>query len=594
MRFRVRICLLVAAALAVFVTFSTVQPPSQMLGLHTARHDMKHDVSSTSGTPGNSAMEGMAGHSSHHSHGSASGAFAAVSETANAGTQAPALDKWIKGTVATSGPFGYLMRGLPENPLRPMAQTVDVTVGPNGLLTFSPATITINVGDTVRWTWASDGHDVASGMDCQPDNKFCDNNNTNCASAPILNMGDTYSHTFNTPGVYSYICLPHCPGMKGTITVQSATTSPASLQFSAASYSVNEGDPTGNPAATITVTRTGDTSTAVSVDFATSDGTASQKNKYTTTTGTLTFASGETSKTFSIPIIDEAYVEGNQTVNLTLSNPTGGAVLGAQSTAVLTIIDNDTSPPTTNPIDDAHFFVRQHYLDFLSRTPDQSGWDYWTGQINNCGTDPKCINGGRINVSAAYFTSLEFQDTGFFVYLFYIASFGQKPTYAQFLPDRARVVGGANLDAGKAAFATSWVQRADFLAKYPSTMTAAQFVDALIQTVKMADGVDLSSQRNTLISMYDGTDSGRAAIVRAVVDNADVKKAEFNPAFVLMQYFGYLRRDPDTNGFNFWLQIMNGLNPTAFQGMTCAFITSIEYQDRFSSVHTRTNSTCGQ
>ena len=108
---------------------------------------------------------------------------------------------------------------------------------------------------------------------------------------------------------------------------------PAALQFSSATYSVAENG--GN--ATITVTRTGGSAGAVGVSFATSNGTATAGSDYTAVTQTVSFANGDTAnKTVSIPILDDTLVEGNETVNLALSNPTGGATLGSPSTAVLT------------------------------------------------------------------------------------------------------------------------------------------------------------------------------------------------------------------------------------------------------------------
>ena len=67
--------------------------------------------------------------------------------------------------------------------------------------------------------------------------------------------------------------------------------------------------------------------------------------------------------------------------------------------------------------------------------------------------------------------------------------------------------------------------------------------------------------------------------------------AEDNRAFVLTQYFGYLRRDPDMGGYNFWLGVING-QPQNVRGMVCAFLTATEYQQRFSSVVTRGNNLC--
>ena len=251
--------------------------------------------------------------------------------------------------------------------------------------------------------------------------------------------------------------------------------------------------------------------------------------------------------------------------------------------------------PGTNQvitIDDSDFFVSQHYVDFLNRFPDQGGMDYWVGQLAVCGSDPNCMLGRRVGVSAAYFTSTEFQQSGSYVYGFYKASLGRQPQFAEFMPDRRQVIGGANLDQSKTDFANNWVTRAEFLQKYPQNMTADQFVDTLLQTVKATNGTDLTSQRSTLISQYN-TPAGRAAVVRAVVENPLFVQAEYNSAFVLMQYFGYLRRDPDAGGYKFWLGVMNGLDPSAFKGMTCAFITSAEYQLRFGSTATRTNADCG-
>jgi hypothetical protein len=121
-----------------------------------------------------------------------------------------------------------------------------------------------------------------------------------------------------------------------TLTITDDDTA-GTLQFSAATYSVNE---TGG-SATITVTRSGGTASNVTVAYATSNGSATAGSDYTATSGTLTFNAGDTSKTFSVLIADDSAAEGNETVNLTLSNPTGGATLGAVSAAVLTIVDNE-------------------------------------------------------------------------------------------------------------------------------------------------------------------------------------------------------------------------------------------------------------
>lgn len=356
------------------------------------------------------------------------------------------------------------------------------------------------------------------------------------------------------------------------------------LQFSSPTYTVNEVD----GSVQITVTRSGGSAGPASVDFATADGTATQRSDYTIASGTLTFAAGETSKTFTVLVNDDAFVEGNGTVNLTLSNASG-ATLGTPGTAILTITDNETVPPTTNPLDDAQFFVRQHYHDFLNREPDPAGLSYWTNQITSCGSDNSCLNRRRVGVSAAFFTSTEFQDTGFFPYRIFKAAFGAQPNYLRFMRDRGQIAAGPNIDASKAAFANAFITRAEFVAQYPNTLTPAQYVDLLNNN---AGGVLTQAERDALVSgLTNGTET-RGTVLRKVADNAVFVQRETNPAFVLMQYYGYLRRDVDPGGYNFWLNVLNATgNPN---GMVCAFITSQEYQQRFGSLATHSNSECGK
>lgn len=114
--------------------------------------------------------------------------------------------------------------------------------------------------------------------------------------------------------------------------------SPGEFNFLFSDFVTNE----NAGAAVITVTRTNGTTGAVSVNFATADGTANvSSNDYTGVSGLLSFGDGEISKSFTIPINLDLESETNETVNLSLSNPQGGAVLGPQSTARLTIINND-------------------------------------------------------------------------------------------------------------------------------------------------------------------------------------------------------------------------------------------------------------
>jgi Tol biopolymer transport system component len=515
------------------------------------------------------------------------------------------------------------------------------------------------------------------------------------------------------------------------------------FQFSTDSYSVGE----GAGSATITVSRSGDTSGAVTVDFATSDGTATQAKDYEVASGALSFAAGETSKTFAALIVDDAFAESNETFNVTLKNPTG-ANLGSPSQATVTIIDNDsagsTSPapkqfvanltgasevpptnnafkgnggivqlsadeasakvslifsglgsaetaahihgpadktqtapiifplPTTNPVnnfvinpttqqvtdlkagmqymnvhstnfpdgeirgqlqwnplEEADFFVRQQYLDFLSREPDPGGLSFWISAITQCNSLPpsppstvQCLRDQRVAVSNAFFYELEYQQTASYVQRIYRAAYGNNqpnpnpnadpnfpneekkmPSYAVFVADRARVVGGANLAQSQQDLANAFVRRPEFLTKYPADLNLFSFVDAVLTTIKNDVGVDLGSQRFALLAL-----GSRAALVYRLanddlqggnggINNRAFIDAEYNRSFVLGQYFGYLRRDPDIGGFIFWLgQVSSGpLRDVPKQhSMVCSFTTSAEYQLRFGPVASRNDNECPQ
>jgi hypothetical protein len=381
---------------------------------------------------------------------------------------------------------------------------------------------------------------------------------------------------------------------------------PNTIQFSAANYNANEATTFVN----VTVARSGDTSGPATVDYTTSDGTALQRTDYSIRSGTLSFAAGETTKTVPILINDDNYIEGDESLTVTLSNAAGAQTLGSPATATVTIIDNDiTNPPTSNVIDEAQNFVRQHYHDFMAREPDAQGLSYWTQQVTQCGNNPACIGTKRIDVSNAFFFEQEFQKTGAYVFRVYRVAFGNNqpiansdssdpdhaklPGYAAFAPDRARVIGGTNLAQGQQDYANVFVQRAAFLAKYPASLDGPGFVDAILGTIQGDLGVDLISQRVALIALFNS--GGRGAVVYRLADdsasnpitNGALIDAEYNRAFVATQYFDYLRRDSDMGGFTFWLNQINSAslrNVAKQHAMVCSFITSVEYQNRFSSV----------
>jgi len=392
------------------------------------------------------------------------------------------------------------------------------------------------------------------------------------------------------------------------------------IQFNASNYNVAE----NSQLVSVTVTRSGDTSGTASVNYATSDsagsqncnvtnGVASSRCDYISALGTLKFSAGETSKTISILIINDAYVEGPETFNVTLSNASG-ASLGSPSTATVTIVDNDTSAGA-NPIDQAGFFVTEHYYDFLNRLPDSDGLAFWTNEINSCGSDQACIQLKRINVSAAYFLSIEFQQTGYLVERMYKAAFGsasgastlggahQLPVpivrFNEFLPDTQQIGQGVVVNVGnwqqqlennKQAFALDFVQRSRFATAFATTLTPAQFVDTLFTnagvTPSASDRQAAINEFGSATTTSDTAARGRA--LRDVAENSILNAQEFNRAFVLMQFFGYLRRNPndpqdtDYTGYDFWLTKLNQFNGNFVSAeMVKAFITSVEYRQRF-------------
>jgi hypothetical protein len=271
------------------------------------------------------------------------------------------------------------------------------------------------------------------------------------------------------------------------------------------------------------------------------------------------------------------------------------SLVGNKTDAVFTATAN--SSQTENPVNIGDFFVRQQYLDFLGREPDMAGWLFWSNQIAACGPDQHCAQQKRLDVSAAFFMSDEFQQSGNYIYRLYRAALGRQLTYAEFTDDHTKVVGGADLETMRAQFVEEFIQRPEFVNRYQNAIMAETFVDALLQGMLADTQVDLSSQREALIATYNSggdQNNSRRAVLQAVADNSAFKTVTYNPSFVLMEYFGYLQRDLDRDGFNFWVNVLNNRDAGNYRGMVCSFITSTEYQERFSPVVTRNDGECGR
>jgi hypothetical protein len=409
------------------------------------------------------------------------------------------------------------------------------------------------------------------------------------------------------------------------------------IRFSSGSYSVAE----NAGFKTITVERSGDTSQAVTVDYSSSDhsnpadfipctspgaGLASSRCDFTTAMGTLRFAAGETSKSFNVLISQDNYAEGTETLELTLSNATGGAVFGVPQMAILSITD-DTTEAATNPIDTSIEFVRSQYHDFLNREPDPPGLAFWTDNIDKCNdparrpadlTAAQCIDKQRESTAVAFFMSPEFQITGGFVYHLYKgsltgalnydggspgSSLGRFPTSLEFMRDLSTVsegivvnnqISGAVVEANRNRLATEFVQRPEFVAKYGG-LNDTLYVEELFNTtgISTTDG-----EKQMLVDgLTKGTET-RASVLRKVVDGTVVisegnvqvttsygqafNEQELKRVFVYMEYVGYLRRNPDAAGFVFWLGKLNQYHGDPFQAeMVRSFILSPEYRLRF-------------
>jgi hypothetical protein len=396
------------------------------------------------------------------------------------------------------------------------------------------------------------------------------------------------------------------------------------LNFSLANYTVSE----SGGSAQITVNRTGDPLPPVTVDYMTTDnsnpadfilcssnptGSASSRCDFNTALGTLRFAANEITKTFNVLITQDSYVEGTESLQLFLSNPTGGAVLGPISLSTLQILD-DVPEASANPILDARNFVRQNYHDFLNREPDQPGWDFWTDNITRC-NDParrpagqtvdQCIDKQRETTSAAFFVSPEFQYTGLYVYAVYKGSLGRMPNFLELMRDVQQVsrgivinnvISGATIEQNRAQFETEFIQRAEFLSIY-STLNNQDYVDKLFMTT----GTTVSTaDKQALVNGLNGLTETRATVLHKVTNGtrviaegqADITAAygkaftdsQFNPAFVQMEYLGYLRRNSDAAGFTFWLGKMNSFGGDFLKAeMVKSFLMSPEYLQRFAA-----------
>lgn len=256
--------------------------------------------------------------------------------------------------------------------------------------------------------------------------------------------------------------------------------------------------------------------------------------------------------------------------------------------------------------------VEQHYIDFLNRNPDPNSLAFWSNQISEADNANVLVD-----ISSAFFLRREFYDSGYLVYRIYKSAFGSaagKSTLggthelsvpiirlSEFVPAIQQIGQGViegegdwqtQLEGNKRKFMSEFVSRSRFILAYPNSMTPAQLVDQLNTN---AGNVLSASERAVAIAQFGGAtntsnQTARSIALRTVAEDADLNSTEFNRAFVLMQYFGYLRRNPndppdaDFSGYEFWLKKLNEFNGDYVAAeMVKAFITSDEYRQRFGA-----------
>jgi WD40 repeat protein len=284
----------------------------------------------------------------------------------------------------------------------------------------------------------------------------------------------------------------------------------------------------------------------------------------------------------------------------------GGEGVGYENTNTAELYDPSSSP-NINILDDSRFFAHQHYIDFLNREPDASGVAFWTNEITSCGGNAQCVEIKRISVSASFFLSIEFQETGFFVYRVNKAAHGNLPGIPVPIRLDESISQTSEVGQGVIVRQSGWEQILEsnkqsflfdaddgdrFTINYPTSMTPSEFVDTLFANAEItptaAERAVAINEFGTATKTFDVP--ARARVLRRVAESPTLTRQEFNRAFVLMQYFGYLRRNPNDppesglnfDGYNFWLAKLNQFNGNFIQAeMVKAFISSSEYRQRF-------------
>jgi hypothetical protein len=258
-------------------------------------------------------------------------------------------------------------------------------------------------------------------------------------------------------------------------------------------------------------------------------------------------------------------------------------------------IDPGVVSALANPIDDARFFINQHYKDITGREATPEMLDRLSNQLSSCGSRSDCIRARKLEISSALLSQDEVFAVGSFVTGIYQAGLGRRPKFSEFQSDRDQMSRGSDVEGNKVAVALSLVDRPEFERKYARLEKADQFVDALISSITQTTGVNLAGEKHSLVTLYDGTNVGRAKILVHLAGQSALIDAQYNQTLVLMHYFAYFRRDPDKTAFDSSLNLLKSKpvrDPSAARALACSFLNSAEYQSRFAMVATHNPSEC--
>ena len=255
-------------------------------------------------------------------------------------------------------------------------------------------------------------------------------------------------------------------------------------------------------------------------------------------------------------------------------------------------IDPGVGSAVSNPIDDSRFFITQQFADLIGRDADQTTLEKLTAQLAQCNSRAECLRARRVDISTNLLVENELATTGVFMYGLYSLALGRAPRFAEFETDRAAILNQkGDLEATRLALASALVERPEFKRRFPATMKPAEFVDALISSLVQSTGIDLGSERSSLIAMGDV----RGAVLTRVATDSRVVDSHYNQTLVLFQYFTHLRRNPDEAGFTAWVNTLKTKplrDADAARSMVCNFINSAEYQNRFGMLATHHSREC--